>query len=152
MLFTPEELGWIEAFTKALQEQAASKKWTLLLHHLVQLGIAVPGDCRCEAEWELNSWLHKNHVEYNRKVRAAIMATAGARDGLYKALYRDIHGPGTPEMPEYGRVALRIYGELLLDFLKAEPQRSWFREPYKPERLYQGGALNDQERNPGLNH
>jgi hypothetical protein len=150
MLFTPEELGWIAEFTAALQAKVPVKKWTDLLHHLVQMGVAIPGHCACSQPWELETWLHKNHAMYNNQIRAAIMAT-GAREGLYKALYRDINGPnGFDET--YGRVALRSYGRVLLDFLRFEPTKGWFRAPVPPFRLYQGGALDQQERSSGLSH
>jgi len=150
MLFTPEELGWVEEFTKALNEKVAQKQWTALLHHLVQLGVALPAACRCERDWEKGSWLHRNHGQYNTQIRAAIIAT-GAREGLYKALYRDINGPnGCDET--YGRVALRSYGLELLDFLRVKPTKEWFKVPTPLFRLYQGSALDHQERNPGLSN
>lgn len=150
MLFTPEELGWVTEFTKALEEKVPTRQWTALLNHLVQLGVALPAACRCEQDWEKESWLHQNHAAYNTQIRAAIIAT-GAREGLYKALYRDIHGPdGCDET--YGRVALRSYGHELLDFLRVKPTKEWFKVPAPLFRLYQGGALDHQERSPGLSN
>ncbi len=150
MLFTPEELGWVAKFTQVLQEKVPKKQWTALLHHLVQMGVALPSACGCEKSWELESWLHKNHAEYNTQVRAAIIAT-GAREGLHKSLYRDIHGP-TGVDATYGRVALRSYGRELLDFLRVEPTKEWFRAPVPSNRMYQGSALDHQERSPGLSN
>lgn len=150
MLFKPEELGWIAEFTKILQEKVPLKQWTGILHYLVQLGVVLPSACRCEQAWEKETWLHKNHAMYNNQIRAAIM-TMGARAGLYKALYRDIHGPnGFDET--YGRVAQRSYGRELLDFLRLEPTKEWFRDPVPLNRMYQGSALDHQERNQGLSN
>lgn len=154
MLFTPEELGWIKEFTAKLQDLAPKRQWTALLHTLVQMGVALPSACGCEQAWELETWLHKNHADFNSQIRAAIMAT-GAREGLYKALYRDVHGPSfSPELADCGRVAQRVYGELLLDFLRVKPTKEWFKPPVtaKADRMYQGKALDHQELNPGLTH
>jgi hypothetical protein len=150
MLFKPEELGWIAEFTKTLQDKVVTKQWTALLHHLVQLGVALPSSCRCDADWEKDSWRHQNHGQYNTQIRAAIITT-GARAGLYKALYRDIHGPDGFDAT-YGRVALRSYGYELLDFLRVKPEKEWFKAPTPSFRLYQGSALDHQERNPGLSN
>jgi hypothetical protein len=147
MLFQPEELGWVSDFTKALQENVPQKKWTALLHQLVQMGVALPSTCDCAQAWEMESWLHQNHAAFNTKVRAAIIAT-GAREGLYKALYRDITGPLDAE-GTYGRIARREYGEKLLDFLRVEPTKEWFKPPVPLNRMYQGSALDHQEQNPG---
>lgn len=147
MLFTPEELGWVTEFTKTLQEKVPSKEWTALLHHLVQMGVALPSACGCEQPWEKESWLHKNHAEFNTQVRAAIMTT-GAREGLYKALNRDLNGPNGIDK-NYGRVVRRAYGKELLDFLLVSPTKEWFKAPVPSNRLYQGSALDHQESNPG---
>jgi hypothetical protein len=150
MLFKPEELGWLADFSKILEEKVPQRQWTAILHSLVQLGVVLPSACRCEQMWETETWLHKNHAQYNMKIRSAIIAT-GAREGLYKALYADIHGPdGFDET--YGRVARREYGQELLDFLRVEPTKEWFKAPVPPNRMYQGGALDHQERNPGLSN
>ena len=150
LLFHPEELGWIVEFTKELQEKVLEKKWTALLHHFAQLGVERPGHCSCEQPWELSSWLHANHAEYNVKVRAAIM-TSGARIGLFKALYRVMAGvPLTPEQEaECPKLVSKQYGEQLLDFLRAAPKLGWFKPPFNTGRMYQGSALEEQERNPG---
>jgi hypothetical protein len=151
MLFTPEELGWISGFTKELQEKVPQKQWTALLHHLVQLGVALPAACTCTDAWELESWLHKNHVEYNTQIRAAIMASPGAREGLYKALNRDVQERNGGDK-EFGKIARRDYGKQLLDFLLVSPTLGWFKAPVPEGRMYQGTALDDQERNPGLSN
>lgn len=149
MLFTPEELGWVAELTKTLKEKVPQKEWTALLNHLVQMGIALPAACTCAEAWEVDTWLHKNHAEYNVQVRAAVMAT-GARAGLYKALYRDITGPLDAE--GYGKIARREYGFVLLDFLRIKPLRNWFKAPVPAHRMYQGSALEHQERSPGLSN
>jgi hypothetical protein len=140
----------MEDFARLLKRWGPEKKWTILLLQFVGLGVAEPGNCSCLEPRDLVSERHRNHAEFNQKVRAVIFEMPGAREGLYKALYRDVRGPLLPDDPEYGRIVHRVYGEALLDFLRAEPQMQWFREPYKPDQLYQGSALNDQERNPGL--
>jgi len=151
MLFTPEELGWIAGFTKELEENVPKKKWTALLHHLVQMGVALPASCGCEQAWEKESWLHKNHAQYNQQIRAAIMSSPGAREGLYKALNRDIQESNGGDK-EYGKIARRDYGRELLDFLLVEPTKQWFKAPVPANRMYQGSALDHQERNPGLSN
>jgi len=149
LLITPEELGWIDDFTVNLAANAHPRKWTKLLHSLVMMGVELPEACSC-CGVGLEDWLHANHAEYNRHVRAAIMAYPDARRGLYKALYRDINGPMGPD-DTYGRIALRSYGRELLDFLKVKPTLGWFKAP-TTQKMYQGSALDNQERNPGLTH
>lgn len=152
-LIEPEELGWVIKFTKTLTVNAEKKRWRAALDSLCMLGVALPGDCGCDDPREsyhgaTETWLHQSHAEFNRRVRAAIMAIPGARDGLRKALYRDVKGPTLdPDRPEYGQVFLRTYGELVLDFLRKTPRKDWFRDPPPPVpagQLYQGSALQDQ--------
>jgi len=152
-LIQPEELDWVKKFAEELAANAAKKRWRASLDGLCMLGVRLPGACGCDDpqtsyRGATEDWLHKNHAEFNRQTRAAIMAIPGAREGLRKALYRDVRGPVfSDDMPEYGRVFLRVYGELILDFLREEPTKAWFRDPAPPVpagQMYQGTALRDQ--------
>lgn len=151
MLFTPEELGWDKEFVKTLKEMVLESKWTALLHHLAMRSVELPGHCTCSLVLDGPVYHAAQHAEYNLRIRAAIMSS-GARIGMYKALYREVAGvPLTPEQEEEcPNWSSMRNGKQLLDFLLAGPKLAWFKKQHDQKKMYQGGALDHQERNPGL--
>lgn len=148
-LFSAEDLGLMAAFARALTEAQSTRKWTRALHHLTQLGIELPGACDCALNYPLpeQNPLHGRHGDWNARVRAIIQSIPGARQALRKALDRDLREEApVPERPDLGRIAAKVYGELLADFLRAKPTKAWFREPTPSTEgaMYQGQALEDQ--------
>ena len=130
LLFNYAEMGWLEDFSKSVQEKAATRRWTSLLMHFQQLGVDLPKTCCCDWVGDRQSWLHENHAEYNRRVYATI-TTLGTRKQLHKAMVRMLEGEpvmlnGEKYLPTHPQL-LRSHGELLLDFLRAKPKLEWFR-------------------------
>ena len=123
---SPEEVLWISEFAAELNTAAKYRRWTTALNWLIQLHVQRPGHCTCDIR-EQRDWSHQFHGEYNRRIRGVIDLVPGARAGLHKALYRDLHGPLLEGDAAFGRISHREGGKLVLDFLRARPAMEWFR-------------------------
>lgn len=147
-LFPREVSDWFAQFAACLAVAAEKRKWMRALTTLAMLEPQIPGCCDCEVEPRylqdpVLAAMHKHHADYNRELRAIIMAVPGARAALHKAMYRDLQrvGPEDKWPQSCGR------GVLLLDFLRVMPTKAWFRDPLAPVpegQMYQGSALANQ--------
>jgi len=128
-----ECLAWVMAF----RIRCIAGTPTDILHCLVQLGVHDHANCGCtdsEIDYIPNTyfmninepltWLHLNHVAYNREVYAIIKGHKGLIGKLRRVLRRDLQKKS--DLEGYGEIVLHAYAqELLNNFVRAEPNPAW---------------------------